>query len=94
MPAGKIDPRELKKVESFLRTHGYTHRAVARGELITIVTEADAWPMARVRRLARDHWQLEMATHTKRWEPTPFIDGLDGVLDLLGTAFPWTLQME
>jgi len=44
-----------------------------RADLITIESgpRKRPWPRARLRRVGAHIWQLEMATHTGRWEPTP-----------------------
>jgi hypothetical protein len=36
-------------------------------------------------------WRLEMATHTGRWEPTPFQAPREDILALLVEKFAWTL---
>lgn len=48
-------------------------------------------PHARFRRVTRQWWRLEMPTHTRGWEPTPYRDGLRALLGLLVEQFPWTI---
>lgn len=78
----------------FAKLDGLEHlRARERGELVVIESGPSARPIphARARRLATHVWQLEMATHTARWEPTPFRGPLPALLDMLVDSFPWIL---
>jgi hypothetical protein len=36
-------------------------------------------------------WRLDMATHTGRWQPTPFRALLDELVAMVVDSFPWTL---
>jgi hypothetical protein len=69
-------------------------RVRRRGPLITIESgpQGDSHAHARLRRVTVQYFQVEMATHTGRWEPTPFRDTLDKVLPMLTDAFGWVLM--
>jgi len=45
----------------------------------------------RLRRDTVHLWRLDMATHTGRWEPTPFRGQLAELVDMVIESFPWTL---
>lgn len=68
-------------------------RVRARGDLLTIESGAQGAviPHARMRRVGQQRWRLEMATHTGRWETTPFLDSLDNLVEMLVTMFPWAI---
>lgn len=92
----RADRQHASDVEAFLRVeHGLTHLHVRhRADLVTIESgaEDDRVPHARLRRIGIDEWQLEMATHTSRWQPTPFTAPLRELLLMLVDEFGWTLQ--
>jgi hypothetical protein len=52
---------------------------------------ADPIKHFRLRRDAVHLWRLDMATHTGRWETTPFRAQLDELVTMVLTDFPWTL---
>lgn len=91
-----VEDHHTHDVETFLRSkHGLTHlHARHRGALLTIESgpEDDRIPHARFRRLGAHRWQLEMANHTGRWQPTPLQASLDELLTMLVNDFGWTLQ--
>jgi hypothetical protein len=86
---------DVRAVELFLRRHSdLAHiRVRHRAPLITLESGPPDDPVlhARLRRLAANLWQLEMATHTGRWQPTPFRAARDEVLEILLGNFGWTL---
>jgi|SRR5690349_21676215 hypothetical protein len=86
---------DARAVEQFLRQHhDLAHvRVRHRAPLITLESGPADDPVlhARLRRLAVNFWQLEMATHTGRWEPTPFRASREELLELLLGNFGWTL---
>jgi hypothetical protein len=45
----------------------------------------------RFRKISTRVWALECATHTGRWEPTPFTGSLPELMDLVTTTLPWTI---
>jgi len=92
--AAKSDD-DARAVEHFLRQHpDLAHiRVRHHARLITLESGPADDPVlhARLRRLAATLWQLEMATHTGRWEPTPFRASREDLLKLLLGNFGWTL---
>ena len=95
MPALAASPEDVTRLEGLLHQGGHNHLTVRRrGPLLTIVSGPadDPWPRARLRRVGQQHWQLEVATHTGRWEPTPMRGSLDELVELLISAFGWVLE--
>ncbi len=95
MPKHQAEKSDAAQVERFLRDRGLRHlRARHRGDLVTIESgpAKDPWPHARLRRVGVHVWQLEMATHTGRWEPTPLRGLQEQLLSMLVDKFGWTLQ--
>lgn len=68
-------------------------RARRRVDLVVVESGPDKDPVAHVRfrRVAVSIWTLECATHTGRWQPTGFRGQLKELLDVVTTAFPWTV---
>jgi hypothetical protein len=46
---------------------------------------------ARLRRQTAKLWQLEMANHMGRWQPTPFCGSRDELVEVVIGNFGWTL---
>ena len=95
MPKHQADKADAAQVERFLRERGLRHlHARHRADLVTIESgpRKDPWPHARLRRVGVHIWQLEMATHTGRWEPTPLRGLREQLLTMLVDQFGWTLQ--
>ncbi len=71
-------------------------RVRARGDLLTIESgpEQDPTPHARLRQDTVHLWRLEMATHSGRWEPTPFRDTATNLVATLVEQFGWTLAPQ
>jgi hypothetical protein len=94
MPALKAENHQAQIVAQALHDKGLAHlRTRTHGSLIVIESGPvdDPDPRARFRRAAVHLWTLEMATHTGRWEKTPFRASLPQLLDLLVDTFGWTL---
>jgi hypothetical protein len=68
-------------------------RVRRRADLLTLESgpEDEPIPHARLRRVSAQHWTLECATHTGRWEKTGFRDTLENLLDLLISTLPWVV---
>ena len=47
---------------------------------------------ARFRRVAAHIWELEMATHTGRWQPSGVRGTLERLVEMLINDFGWTLS--
>ena len=95
MPKHQASTSDAAAVTDFLHGCGLPHlRARHRGDLVTIESgpAKDPWPHARLRRVGVHVWQLEMATHTGRWEPTPLRGLQEQLLSMLVDKFGWTLQ--
>ena len=89
---------DARAVETFLRQfpelgHLRVHRRAA---LVTLMSgpSDDPIPHARLRRLAATSWQLEMANHMGRWQPTPFCAARDALLKVLLSDFGWALTAQ
>jgi len=94
MPAPKAEDHQAQSIARTLKVKGLAHlRARAYGSLIVIESgpKDDPYPRARLRRTAVHLWSLEMATHTGKWEKTPFRATLTELLDLMVDTFGWTL---
>ena len=95
MPKQRAEGAQAREVERLLRRFpelGHL-RVRRRGDLLTLESGPRRDPIrhARFRRDTVHLWRLEMATHTGRWQKTPFRDRLEALLELLVSAFPWTL---
>ncbi|MBA3545023.1 MAG: hypothetical protein H0T76_00925 [Nannocystis sp.] len=68
-------------------------RVRRRAALLTIESGEPNDPLAhaRLRRVAVKTWQLEIANHMGRWEPTPLCDSRDAIIETLVRDFGWTL---
>ena len=64
-----------------------------RGDTLTLVSgpEHDPVAHARLRKVTRQWWTLEMPTHTGRWDKTGLRAPRTEVLQALVQQFPWTL---
>jgi hypothetical protein len=94
MPKHSADENHVASVELFLAHAGIDHlRVRKRGDLVVLESGPadDPTPRARFRRDTLHLWTLEFATHTGRWEKTPFRDQLRSLLELVTTTFPWTI---
>lgn len=94
MPKLQARKSDAAEVANFLRSRGLRHlRARHRADLVTIESGPikDPWPHARLRRVGVHIWQLDMATHTGRWEPTPLRGLREHILTMLVDQFGWTL---
>lgn len=95
MAKQRAEGSQAREVEQFLRRFPELHhlRVRRRGDLLTLESGPPRDPLrhARLRRDTVHLWRLEMATHTGRWEKTPFRDQLMTLLELLVSQFPWIL---
>jgi len=92
-PAAEEHHRQA--VANMLRDHGLSHlRVRRRAALLTLESgpEYDRIPHARLRRVGAHQWQLEMATHSGRWQATPMRARLEEAVEMLIHEFGWTLQ--
>jgi len=95
MPKLVADELDLESVCAFLdRNRELRHlRPRKRGDTITIESGPKTDPIKhmRFRKVTRQWWTVEMATHTGRWEPTPFREPLLPLIEFVHSSFPWTL---
>jgi len=94
MPSPAAESHHASKVESILHGHGAAHlRARKRGAAIIVESGPAADPVKhfRLRRDTVHLWRLDMATHTGRWEATPFRAQLQELVTMVLESFPWTL---
>ena len=94
MPAPAAEPHHATRVETLLHRHGARHlRARKRGPAVMVESGPSADPIKhfRLRRDTVHLWRLDMATHTGRWEATPFRAQLDELVTMVLNDFPWTL---
>jgi hypothetical protein len=81
--------------QTFAAHEGLEHLRVRRRADLLVVESGpsdDAIPHARFRRVAARVWELEMATHTGRWQPSGQRGALAALVDTLINAFVWTLS--
>jgi hypothetical protein len=57
-------------------------------------TEDDPFARARLRRVTKQYWVLEMPIPGGKWQRTPFRGLRIDVLKLLIETFPWTVQPD
>lgn len=94
MAKQSADEIDLDGTEAFLREHGLDHlRVRRRGDTLTLLSGPDTDPVkhARLRKVTRQWWTLEMPTHTGRWEKTGLQAPRRELLETLVTQFSWTL---
>ena len=85
---------ENQYVENKLLASGLNHLKVTkRGENIIIYAEDKYGKSNRCRfiYIKANFYNLNMANHLGRWEPTPFQGALDELLEMVIEQFPWTL---
>jgi hypothetical protein len=94
MPSPAAESRHATHVEDLLHQRGASHlRARKYGSAVLVESEPASDPVKhfRLRRESSVLWRLDMATHTGRWEPTPFRGAIDDLVTTVADDFPWTL---
>jgi hypothetical protein len=94
MPSPAAESRHATHVQDLLHRRGAAHlRARKHGSAVLVESGPASDPVKhfRVRRETGLLWRLDMATHTGRWEPTPFRGALDDLVTTVVDDFPWTL---
>lgn len=95
MPKLTAEDLDLDRAREFFARHADLEhlRVRKRGDLLVIESGPDDAPVghARLRRITKQWWTLEMGTHAGKWERTPFRATRDELLDILVTQFGWTL---
>lgn len=95
MPKHIADELQAISLQDVLVRRGLTHLRVRRHGVLLIIESGSADdPVAHVRfrRQGAHIWTLEFATHSGKWEPTPFRDQIEHLVDLVQTSFPWTIE--
>ena len=95
MPKHLAQESDARIVRTELRRPGLRHlRVRRRSDLVTVESGPERDPIRHVR-FRRDSvhlWILEIATHTGRWEKTPYRNLLPKLVELVIDAFPWVLS--
>lgn len=89
--ANELDSARLKEL---LAAEGLAHlRVRPYGRHLVIYSEEDGERVNRVRftRVGRGHYELQMADHRGRWEPTPFEGRLGELFQTLTQQFRFLL---
>ena len=95
MPAPLAEPHHATQVATMLHQHGAKHlRTRKHGAAVIVESGPPADPVKhfRIRRDTVHLWRLDMATHTGRWERTPFRAQLTELVAMVVESFPWTIQ--
>ena len=94
MPKFAADTVDVEGTRNFFVRNALPHlRVRKRGAVLTIESGPDEQPFAhaRLRKVTKQYWTLEMPTHSRRWQTTPFRATRLEILELLLQNFPWTL---
>jgi hypothetical protein len=94
MPSPAAEAHHATRVQTLLHQRGAAHlRARKRGATVIVESGPAADPVRhfRLRRDTVHLWYLDMATHTGRWQTTPFRAYLDELVAMVVDSFPWTL---
>lgn len=96
MPKQKVTEDDVHVVEALLHDRDDLRhvRVRRRSDLLTLESGPadDPQPNARFRRVAVHLWTLELPTHTRRWEKTPYRDQLRILFAMLVDEFGWLLE--
>ena len=94
MPAPAAESSHATQVAALLHQYGAKHlRTRKYGSSVIVESGPTADPVKHLR-LRRDTvhlWRLDIATHTGRWEATPFRTQLPEIVEIVVASFPWTL---
>jgi hypothetical protein len=97
MPKITAEDYHADELADDLAERGFDHlRVRRRGPLLTIESGPKHDPVshARLRRDTVHLWCLEMSTHSGAWEPTPYRDVMDTIVELLTSQFAWALAPQ
>lgn len=97
MPKLPADVIDLWGTQDFLTRNRLEHLRVRKHADLLILesgTEDDPLPRARLRRVTKQYWTLEMPTPSGTWQRTPFRGLRKDVLAMLLESFPWTIQPD
>lgn len=85
---------ECSCLEKMLHDRGFTHlNVIIRGTHLVIYSQdgEDKINRARLTNIKDQQYQLSMADHRGRWEPTPFIGSCNEITEMLTTDFSFAL---
>lgn len=95
MPKRAAEPFDLESTQHFFRIReGFEHIRVRKhGDLLVLESGPKTDPVqhARLRRVTRQWWTLEVATHTGQWQSAGLRHPRMQVLEALVADFPWVL---
>lgn len=94
MPKLPVDDSHFSELSHHLKQAGLDHlRVTKRGDLLTIVSgvPGDEVKHARLRRVTVQYFELEIADHRGRFEPTMVRGIIPEVVAVLLGDFGWTL---
>ena len=94
MPPPAAEAHHATRVQTLLHERGATHLRARKRGVAVIVESGRADDPVHHFRLRRDTvhlWRLDMATHTGRWQSTPFRAQLDELVAMVVDSFPWTI---
>lgn len=95
MPKLAAEPFDLESTQHFFKIRdGFQHLRVRKhGDLLVIESgpKGDAVKHARLRRVTRQWWTLEIATHMGEWQSAGLRHPRMQVLETLVEEFPWVL---
>jgi len=95
MPKLSAEEFEVELAEAFIERHPELRHLRARKRADTITLEsgpkADPIKHMRFRKVTKQWWTVEMATHMGRWEPTPFRAPIHKLMAEIHASFPWML---
>jgi hypothetical protein len=97
MPKLVADIIDLWGTQDFLTRSRLEHLRVRKHADLLILEsgpEDDPFPRARLRRVSKQYWTLEMPTPAGKWQKTPLRGLRKDVLAMLLESFPWTLQPD
>ena len=93
--AEKASDSTVKKVLGLLREKGLTHlKVTARASNIVIYSEHGSEKENRCRlvKMQGNAYNLHMADHRGKWEPTPYTGTVVELVDLITIQFGWVLM--
>jgi hypothetical protein len=85
---------ECERVQEILHNKGFNHlNVLVRGTHLIIYSRDNNEKINRVRLTKLDHknYQLSMANHRGKWEPTPYIVNINNLITMLIQDFSFAL---
>lgn len=85
---------DAKNLEQALHDKGFTHLHVSkRGNSLVVYSKdgTESVNRSRLTLVGQKQYQLSMADHTGRWEPTPYKGNLEEMITMLTEEFSFAL---